>query len=67
MDELHILDKCNRGKITMCDAECRKRFKAIELDINSMTNDLKWMRWIGRGVIIVIGGFFGLDLTKVIG
>lgn len=52
--------------MTMCDPECRKRFKAIELNINSMANDLKWMRWLVRTAIILIGGFFGLDLTGVV-
>lgn len=50
----------------MCDPECRERFKAIELNVNSMTNDLKWMRWIVRSAIILIGVFFGVDFSGVV-
>ncbi len=47
----------------MCDEECRKRFKAIELNVNSMANDLKWMRWLIRSAIVIGGAAFGVDVT----
>jgi len=50
----------------MCDPECRKRFLAIELNINSIANDLKWMRWAGRTGILLVGAFFGLDVTGLV-
>lgn len=50
----------------MCDPECRKRFEAVELNLVSIANDLKWMRWIARTGIILVGAFFGLDLSGVV-
>jgi hypothetical protein len=50
----------------MCDEECRKRFKAIELNINSMANDLKWMRWLIRSAIVIGAAAFGVDVTGMI-
>jgi len=50
----------------MCDPECRKRFVAIELSINSMANDLKWMRWFMRSGIVVAGAALGLDVSGVL-
>lgn len=50
----------------MCDPECRKRFKAVELNVNSMANDLKWMRWLLRSLIVIGGAVFGVDMTGLI-
>lgn len=50
----------------MCDAECRKRFEAIELSINSIANDMKWMRWIVRSGLVLGGAALGIDMTGVI-
>jgi len=50
----------------MCDPECRKRFEAIEISINSIANDLKWMRWIVRSAILIGAAALGVDLTGVV-
>ena len=50
----------------MCDEECRKRFIAIEMDINSISNDMKWMRWIVRSAIVLGAAALGIDLTGVV-
>ena len=50
----------------MCDDECRERFIAIEMDISSISNDMKWMRWIVRSAIALGAAALGIDLSGVV-
>lgn len=50
----------------MCDEDCRKRFERIELNVNSMANDLKWIRWLIRSLIVIGGAAFGVDVSGLV-
>lgn len=50
----------------MCDPECVKRFERVELKINSMSNDIKWFKWLIRSVILIVGSYFGVDMAGIV-
>ena len=50
----------------MCDPECRDRFERIELVVNAMSNDMKWIRWLIRSVLVIGAAAFGFDITGLV-
>ena len=49
----------------MCDVECRKRFRLIEISIASMAADINWIKKGVRVVFFVILAALGLDVSGV--
>lgn len=50
----------------MCDEECRKRLERVEFEISSISNDMKWIRWILRTGIVAGGLILGIDVTGMV-
>jgi len=50
----------------MCDPECRKRFIKMELEIATITVDVKWIKKLMSGLVLLIATFFGIDLVGVV-
>ena len=66
MDGLRLCGIPYRGEIRMCDPDCRKRFIKMELELATMTTDIKWIKKLMSGLILLIATFFGIDLTGVV-
>ena len=50
----------------MCDEECRKWFERIEVKVNQTANDMAWIRWLLRSVVIIGGIIFGVDVSGLV-
>jgi len=50
----------------MCDAECLKHLIKIETEIGVIRTDVKWLKWLVRGSIIILGAILGVDLSGVV-
>lgn len=56
----------DRRNKDMCDPECRKRFEAVEKEVHQIANDMKWIRWLIRTVIVIGGAAFGVDVSGLV-
>lgn len=50
----------------MCDQEVRMRFQGIEMQLIAISTDVKWLKKIIGGLLIVLAAFLGLDVTELV-
>ena len=50
----------------MCDKEMRIRLEAIELHIAEVATDVKWLKKLIGGLLIVIAAAVGIDVTQFV-
>ena len=50
----------------MCDIECRKRFLRMEIEIATIGNDIRWLKKIGGGLLLLLAAFLGIDVSGLV-
>jgi len=50
----------------MCDPDCRKRFRDIEINIASLASDVAWVKQSLKWVLLLAAAALGVDVSGVV-
>lgn len=50
----------------MCNTECLEKFNKMELDMNTIATDIKWMKGMCAICVVIFGATAGVDLGGVV-